>query len=114
MPHVTLEYSDGLDQTHDLQALCETLYDALRVHTYVPRPETLKIRAFVCRYAVEASGHQAFVHATLKILPDRGAEEKQALSDTVLATLSAQLPHVGSLSVNVTELDLAYTKRVLP
>ncbi len=113
MPHLTLQYSETIAETHDLQALCDALHDALADHPDVPRPESLKIRALPCPYWRMGSGPQSFAHGDLTLLKGRDLATKSRLSEAVLAVLVQHLPDVGSLSVDVDELDDAYARRVL-
>jgi 5-carboxymethyl-2-hydroxymuconate isomerase len=113
MPHVTVEYTDRLDGSHDMQSLCEALYHALAAHPAITHPESLKIRAIPCAFSRLGTRPQTFAHARLDLLTGRDAATKSSLSALILATLDASLPDVGSLSVDVHDLSPAYTKRVL-
>lgn len=110
MPHLTIEHSP--DAPAD-QALCDDLFDALAAHDAVPTPESLKIRTLPCAHHRIGTQPQSFAHAHLALLPGRDAPTKAALAQLVLDRMAAHLPDVGSLSVDVTELSAAYTKRVL-
>jgi 5-carboxymethyl-2-hydroxymuconate isomerase len=113
MPHIIIEYTAGLDQDHDFQALCEDIYQALAAHPAVPDPTTLKIRALPCPYWRNGREGQSFVHADLKLLAGRDAKTKAELADLMLAAMAARLKTVGCLSVDVIELSATYTKREL-
>jgi len=110
MPHLTIEHS--LDVAAG-QTLCDDLYDALAAHPAVPRPESLKIRTLPCPHHRIGTEPQSFAHANLALLPGRDEPTKAALARLVLDRMAAHLPDVGSLSVDVSELSAAYTKRVL-
>lgn len=113
MPHVIVEHSAGLDDAHDLQALCHALFAALAAHPAVPQPDTLKVRCLPCPHSVIGTEPQSFAHCTLRLLPGRDAATRSDLSATLLAVLDRHLPQVGSLSVDLADLDPAYAKRVL-
>ncbi len=113
MPHVVIEYSAGVEDFHDPHVICGRVFAALAAHEAIPDASTLKVRAV--RYEAWQNGTdpQSFAHATLSLLPGRDAAAKASLTACILAALDAELPDVGSLSVDVRELDPAYTKRVL-
>lgn len=114
MPHLALEFSNGLDESHDMPALCQALFDTLAKHPTFPQPANLKIRASAATYSVIGTDPQSFVHATLRLLPGRDDDTKSQLTSAVLSTLQSHLPQVGSLTVETVELHGAsYAKRVL-
>ncbi|HSG55600.1 MAG TPA: 5-carboxymethyl-2-hydroxymuconate isomerase, partial [Paracoccaceae bacterium] len=104
MPHVTIEYSETLDASHDLHAMCEDMFQALAAHPAIPQPETLKIRALPCPFSRIGTTPNSFVHATLGLLPGRDDATKADLAQTILEALDKALPDVGSLSVDVQDL----------
>ena len=113
MPHVILDHSADVADTHDMAALCDAVFDTLAAHPAVPNPASLKIRAIPATAHRLGTDPQSFVHATLWLLPGRDAGTKSSLTAAILACLDSALPDVGSLSVNLGELDAAYAKRVL-
>ncbi len=113
MPHVTIEYSAPLADTHDMQTLCGDIFAALSAHDAIPDPTSLKIRAIPCKNWKTGSLPDTFAHAQLELLPGRNCATKSDLAKTILAVLTDAMPEVGSLSVDVTELSEAYAKRVL-
>lgn len=110
MPHLTLQHSANVAVD---QALCEALFQALAAHEAIPHPESLKIRTLPCPRWRIGTEPQSFAHADLSLLPGRDDPTKAALARCVLTVLESHLPEVGSLSVDVKDLSVAYTKRVL-
>lgn len=114
MPHVVIDYAADIASPARMQALCDALFQRLSVHPALPHPELLKIRCSpVAAHRLGTVG-QGFAHATLLLLPGRDADTRSDLAQTVLDVLTAHLPDVTSLSVNLTDLDASYAKRVLP
>ncbi len=113
MPHVIIEHSAPVADTHDLQALCQSIFDTLAALPEVPNAASLKIRTLLCPAWVIGTEPQSFAHATLLALPGRSETQKATLTEAILKDLERHLPDVGSLSVNFGELDAAYTKRTL-
>ena len=113
MPHVILEHSADVAETHDMQAFCDTLFDVLAATEEVTNPASLKIRTHPCPAWRTGTEPGNFVHAMLLMLPGRSDAQQKVLVQTILQTLTEQMPEVGSLSVNMGILDANYDKRVL-
>jgi len=110
MPHLTVQHSANVAAD---DALCDALFQALAAHAAIPHPDSLKIRTLPCPHWRIGTEPQSFAHADLSLLPGRDDATKAGLAGCVLAVMEAQLPDVGSLSVDVTDLSTAYAKRVL-
>lgn len=112
MPHLVIDFSQGLEDSYDMQNLCEMLHAELSLDVEV-NPAGLKIRARPQPYFHIGTTPAAFAHATLYLLEGRDDEAKTRLSGTVLTVMDRNLKHVGSLSVDVRDMNkTAYTKRV--
>ena len=113
MPHAVIEYSAGIEEFYDPHVLCGRVFAALAAQAAIPDATTLKVRAIAVEAWQNGTDPQSFAHATLSLLPGRDQATKDALAACILAALVAEMPDVGSLSVDVRELNPAYTKRVL-
>ncbi|WP_272009492.1 5-carboxymethyl-2-hydroxymuconate Delta-isomerase [Roseovarius sp. ZX-A-9] len=113
MPHVIIDHSADIGDAATLDALCEAVFQALAAHSAIPHPAALKVRTLAAGAQRLGTEPQSYAHATLLLLPGRSAEVKADLARVILDVLVAVLPDVGSLSVNLAELDAAYVKRVL-
>ncbi|SDW15667.1 5-carboxymethyl-2-hydroxymuconate isomerase [Ruegeria halocynthiae] len=112
MPHVTLEFSQGLDQAHDFQAICEQLFSVLAKHEEFDA-SALKIRATPVQYYRIGTDPQTFVHATLLLMQGRDEVTRTQLNTIILDVLSAAMPEVGSITVQEVEMNRAsYAKRL--
>ena len=115
MPHIIIEHSADLAQTHDLDALCTALFDAAMGSDLFPTKAAIKVRTVSCAHWRTATEPQSFAHATALVLSGRSPEDRAAMARLILATLEAALPDVGALSADVRELNAdIYAKRVLP
>jgi len=113
MPHIIIEHSKGLEDSHNLQSLCDDLWKMFAEHPAVNGPDTVRTRtmpATASRIGVEP---QTFAHATLLLLPGRSDETKAELAKMILDTLDAHLPDVGSLTVRLDRIEQPYIKRML-
>ena len=113
MPHIVIEHSKGLDDSHDLQALCNDLWDKFASHASVNDPETVRTRTIAATASRIGVEPQTFAHATLLLIPGRSEETRAELAQVILDTLLAHLPKVGSLTVRLTDLNPPYLKRML-
>jgi 5-carboxymethyl-2-hydroxymuconate isomerase len=108
-----IEYSAELSESHGIQALCDGLFEKVAAHPAVTSPAALRVRAIPCRAYRLGIEVQTFAHATLHLLPGRDDKTKSDLAQTILQGLVTALPDVGSLTVNLSELDTSYAKRML-
>lgn len=114
MPHVIIDHSAGLEQTHDMQALCQAIYDTLAAHPAIPNPTSLKIRIRAHDTYVIGTRPGSFAHAELRLLPGRDDATKTALTALVLDQMAQALPSAGSLTVEACEMHgPSYAKRLL-
>ncbi len=112
MPRIALEFSDGLQDTHDMQALCDALFEALILDPEIT-PAALKVHAAPVPYWRIGTEPQTFAHVTFYLYAGRDDETKARLTEIVLTTMNTHMPTVGSLSVDARDMNpAAYTKRV--
>ncbi len=114
MPHVVIEHSPDAASPLALQALCAALLEALAAHPAIPKPDALKLRTLQSGVHLLGTNGLSYAHATMMLLPGRNSDTKSDLAQTILRVMAQALPQVHSLSVNLTDLDSAYAKRVLP
>ena len=112
MPHLVLQHSPDL--TDKMANVAKAVYDAAHASDIVPNKIAIKVRSIACDNILMTSEKQDFVHLTAYLLSGRSVEEKAQLADELLAALAAQLPEVGSLSVDPRDMDAAtFRKRAL-
>ncbi len=113
MPHLVIEYSEDLADTHDMTALCQSLYDAA-IASDIFDPATVKVRARPCPYWRIGTEPKSFAHITIRLMSGRDTLTKSRLTQHVLTAIDRQLPDVGSLTVDIKEIDpTTYAKRIL-
>lgn len=115
MPHLIIEHSTDVAQTHDIDALCQALFDTAMASDLFATKSAIKVRALACPHWRTATTPQSFAHVTVRVLQGRSVETRAEISALILAALDTALPDIGALSVEVCELEQAtYAKRVLP
>ena len=113
MPHIVIEHSKGLEATHDLQALCDALWQAFADHPSVSSPGTVRTRTIAATAGRIGVEPQTFAHATLLLLPGRSEDTRAELAQIIMDRLQTHLADVGSLTVRLTDLHQPYLKRML-
>ncbi len=114
MPHIIVEYAGHLDETHCMTGMCQTLFDAAVSCGVFPDTTAIKVRAIPCPFSRIGTEPQSFAHVTIRLLAGRDDAVKANLTQIILAALDQALPDVGSLSVDIKDIDTAtYAKRTL-
>ncbi|MFE0378125.1 5-carboxymethyl-2-hydroxymuconate Delta-isomerase [Streptomyces inhibens] len=120
MPHILVEYDEALQGSFDRRRF------ALELHSLAAKTvdgitiESCKTRFRCVDEAVIAHGEpeQALIHVDFAILPGRTTEIKSALSQAVLELVRSHTASVPGTavhaSVDVRDLDAAYSKHVAP
>ena len=88
MPHLSIQYSGQLDQSYDMQALCDQLGKVMTETGIFPRAG-VRVRAFPARYETVADRHpeKGFV-----AMPPYGLSEETYTSLVAKAALSLAHP----------------------
>ena len=114
MPHVSIKFSEGLEQTNDIQSICNDVFTALADQGSFPNAAAIKVRAVPVAYFGVGTDPQTFAHATLSLMSGRDDATRLRLNQTILGVLEKALPDVASLTVQEIEMTAAtYAKRVL-
>ncbi|MFN3208199.1 MAG: 5-carboxymethyl-2-hydroxymuconate isomerase [Roseovarius sp.] len=113
MPHIIIEHSKGLEDSHDLQALCDDLWEKFAAHASVTAPDTVRTRTIAATASRIGVEPQSFAHATLLLLPGRSEAIRAELAGLVLDRLEVHLSDVGSLTVRLDAIEQPYMKRML-
>lgn len=115
MPHLILEHSRAIASDDDLQSLSGALYDAAQAHpVFSAHPKAVKTRTICADKVRSGVTPETFAHLTVRLLSGRSAADKTDLAQVFLNVLTQALPKVGSLSVELVDMDReSYAKRVL-
>lgn len=114
MPHLVLEHSASLTETHDLDALSKALFDAAAASPVFHNTAAIKTRTVSCDNVHMGTSPETFAHLTVWLLAGRTDEAKKSLGKSLLAVMDAHLPTVGALSVDTQDMQTeTYTKRTI-
>ncbi|WP_068111326.1 5-carboxymethyl-2-hydroxymuconate Delta-isomerase [Tropicimonas marinistellae] len=116
MPHLTVEYSPGLESRADLPALCRALHRAMTSAGIFPLAG-IRIRAYRADHCIVADGspENDFAALTLAVGAGRSTDALRAAGDEIFAAARSALaeplstPHFAlSLEIRVIDPDLSW------
>lgn len=111
MPHLSIEYSAGLERRCDIQILCRVLYNAMIDAKIFPRAG-IRVRAHRADYAIVGDGlaENDFAALTLSVGAGREVPALRAAGDQLFAAAQQALsgplstPHFA-LSLEIRTID---------
>jgi 5-carboxymethyl-2-hydroxymuconate isomerase len=113
MPHFVIEYSRGLEMMADLNAIMNSAHDA-GVESGIMNPDDIKVRATAYDSFRFAGNIESFIHVTVSLLEGRTDQQKEHLSVLLRERLARCCPEIGSISIDVRDMNpIAYKKRLL-
>ncbi|MCI4665114.1 MAG: 5-carboxymethyl-2-hydroxymuconate Delta-isomerase [Neomegalonema sp.] len=116
MPHLSVEYSSGMEAKADMRALCQTLHAALMESGIFPLAG-VRVRAYRADHAIIADDHpdNEFVALTLSVGAGRSTETLRGAGDLLFAAAQKALagllaaPHFAlSLEIRVADPELSW------
>ncbi|MGO2292334.1 MAG: 5-carboxymethyl-2-hydroxymuconate Delta-isomerase [Pseudoalteromonas sp.] len=102
MPHIIIEHSEDLPVLP--QVLVEKIHQAAYDSGLFELP-TIKTRAIAYQHYQLGQGKEGFIHVAAHIMSGRSIEQKQQLSEDLLACLKTYCRDSDSLSVNIQDVD---------
>jgi len=113
MPHIIVEYAASIAHHHDLDKLCEELFEAAMTTSAFVTPEDIKVRMLPASHWFQQVENSSFAHITVRLMVGRTVEQKQEVTTTILKTAAKCLSDVGSITVDIKEIDPAtYVKHI--
>lgn len=104
MPHLVLEYSDCVKETHAIDTLMKICHEAAFASGQFGEQD-IKVRAYECANSLVGGQPASFLHVTAKLLSGRSQEVKKKLTTAVLEALLAAGVTVSSLSVEALDIE---------
>ena len=118
MPHLSVEYSDNLDQSSDIAALCGALH-ATMLQSGLFELGAIRVRARACtHYAIaDRLPENAFADMILRIGQGRSDADRKAIGAALMQTaqvhFAVQLSHPHfALSLEVQEISAPYSWKI--
>lgn len=111
MPHLSIEYSSGLDARADIAAVCRAAYDVMRASDVFP-DAGIRVRAYRADHAIVADDlpENDFLAMTLSVGAGRSTEVLRAAGDAIFTAVQTALagplatPHFA-LSLEIRQID---------
>ncbi len=114
MPHIIVEYAAPLASQYDFDALCKELVAAAMNTSAFETPEDIKVRMLPASHWYQKVENSTFAHLTVRLLTGRTLAQKQEVTNAILQAAAARLTDVGSISVDIKEIERdTYVKRAL-
>ncbi len=106
MPHLIMEYSEPVNERVNIDLLLADLHQYL-VKSGECVPANIKSRAYACQQWLigEHNDRYNFIHVTLLLLNGRTFEQKNRLSQGLLAVLTQHAEVISSLSVDIRDME---------
>lgn len=112
MPHCIIEYTSELEPALDIRGLVNMSFAGIE-ETGLFDPTAIKVRATKVEYYKSGLDRDDFIHLTVKILPGRTDEQKQIITESVLAKVAPIVGNTKCTSVEVVDLHgPSYNKRI--
>lgn len=113
MPHFIIECSQGILQQRTPDELLDAIYETADA-TGLFAPNDIKVRLQPYQYYRLGAGKKNFLHVFGYIMEGRTTEQKADLSRQITSRLSALLPDISFLSVNISDFERAtYSNKAL-
>ena len=113
MPHLILEHSAELSDTHDIGAVVNDLFETAANSGLFGRQD-IRARSVACDNTVSGAAKPGFAHVTLRLLDGRPDAAKKEITEALLDVLLKHMPEVGALSVAPEDiLRNTYARRVI-
>ncbi|GAD80899.1 5-carboxymethyl-2-hydroxymuconate Delta-isomerase [Vibrio ezurae] len=106
MPNLIMEYSDALEGRLNIHSMLQDMHqimiDSDLFECNSIRSRTLRTHLWLIG---ESEDQHNFIHISIELIEGRTPEQKKALSDRIFQLLVEQANWVGSLSVDVRDMD---------
>ncbi|CAM2978692.1 5-carboxymethyl-2-hydroxymuconate Delta-isomerase [Vibrio rarus] len=107
MPNLVMEYTDSLESRLNIHGLLQDTHQAM-IESDLFELNSIKSRALRCHSWLigDSEDQHDFIHITVEMLGGRTAEQKRLLSQRIFQLLIEQAAWVGSLTVNIRDMDM--------
>jgi len=106
MPHLVIEYTQGLEKRYSIDDIMTKSYQAA-IKAELFEPQRIKVRAIPYQHSRIALEKKDFIHTTVSILSGRTAEQKQKLSNLIGVAQRRCVGEINSLTVEVRDMEKA-------
>lgn len=113
MPNLVMEYTQSIEDRLNTQGLLQDLHQIV-CDSGLFEVSAVKSRAYRCHSWLigDSEDSQDFIHITVDLLAGRSDEQKQILSQKLIAHLHDLAPWVASITVNIRDMDKGCFQKV--
>ncbi|OBT16461.1 5-carboxymethyl-2-hydroxymuconate isomerase [Vibrio sp. UCD-FRSSP16_10] len=106
MPSLVMEYTDALEGRLNTHSLLQDMHQVM-IESDLFEINSIKSRPLRCHSWLigDSEDQHDFIHVTVELLGGRTTEQKKLLSHGIFQLLTEQASWVGSLTVNIREMD---------
>ncbi len=113
MPHFVIDCSEQVLSLQPAERIMREVHDAAEATGFFARAD-IKVRIHPYRLYTVAGAGGDFIHVFAAIMQGRSEQQKRDLSRRVIGALTALLPEVPVISMNVDDFDRAtYCNRAM-
>ncbi|NWF37372.1 5-carboxymethyl-2-hydroxymuconate isomerase [Mariprofundus sp. KV] len=112
MPHITVEYPEGVVDDKSVELILQTIHQSI-AESGLFKADQIKARAYSFRHFTNAGGSDPYIHIQARIKSGRDADNKKKLSEVVLAGLAPLNLPVSVVTIEIIDMDRdSYGKHV--
>ncbi|ATX81619.1 5-carboxymethyl-2-hydroxymuconate isomerase [Mariprofundus ferrinatatus] len=112
MPHITVEYPEGVVDDKSVDLVLQTMHQSIAASGLF-KADQVKTRAYSFRHFTNAGGSDPYIHIQARIKSGRDADNKKQLSEVILAGLEPLTLPVAVATVEIIDMDRdSYGKHV--
>ncbi|MBN7815332.1 5-carboxymethyl-2-hydroxymuconate Delta-isomerase [Algoriphagus pacificus] len=104
MPHFIIDCSEGLLKKQSPEKIMETVFETVN-SSGLFHPEDIKVRIRPFHYAYGIFFPKEFIHVFANIMEGRTINQKNALSQSVVAKLNGLFPELAIVSMNIRDFE---------
>ena len=104
MPHIIVEYSEGIVDDKSVEFVLRTIHQSI-ADSGLFKANQIKTRAYPFRDFTNAGGSDPYIHIQARIKLGRDADNKKRLGEEILAGLSSLNIPASVITVEIIDMD---------
>jgi 5-carboxymethyl-2-hydroxymuconate isomerase len=113
MPHIIIEHSQNAFNPLELNAVLNDVAMAIS-NTKLFSPQNIKVRLHPAEHFLLDASLSGFIHVQCRIHKGRSSNQKKAVSESVLNSLTTYSKNATVITVEIVDMEQAsYTKKII-
>jgi len=113
MPHIIIEYPEGLISDSEIETMLQTVHHAI-ADSGLFKANQIRTRACPFHRFTNAGGYDPYIHIQARIKSGRDADNKKCLGEVILAGLSRLNIPVSVITVEIIDMDRESYGKYIP